>query len=511
MVTNFFQSVNGFLPEFFFVISLLFLLFFYSCFNFYIVQAKAEETFFFRNKVICLRNSSFFSSFLICFFGFFLSCSLVENFGVFFFGICTFDDIFFIIRSFVCFFSSFFFLGSLFFFKKSFIQAFEYPILILLGIVSILFLLSAQDFIFVYLCLELQTLIFYVLAAFNRSSFYSAEAGIKYFIVGSFSSGLLLFGLTFVYGSTGVSCFEDFSRLFSVYYGSSYFDLSVLFGLFFIIVAFFFKVAAVPFHFWVLDIYEGSPLFSVFFFSSIPKLGVFTCFLRILFECFSVFSFFWGSFCLFLSVCSVFVGSLGAFYQKKIKRFLVYSSVVHTGFILIGIAVYSLEGSLSFFIYLPIYTISSLLFWLFFLVANRHIIFLRYLEEFKGFCFENRKLCGMVVLLLFSIAGVPPLAGFYAKLYIFFVGIKSYFFFTCFVFVLASIVSVFYYLRFIKILFFDGFYKNAFCYSRFFVIGLVQKEASFCFSLGMFFLMFLYFFPVGYYLLSYRIAFCLFI
>ena len=390
--------------------------------------------------------------------------------------------------------------------KNHQINNIEYLILILCAVLGLLFLVSSFDLISLYLAIEMQSLCLYVLAASKKDSSFSTEAGIKYFILGSFSSGLLLFGISLLYGCCGTTNFENFNLLFS---GVDYKMLGlanfVEKSLFFIIIAFLFKIAAVPCHLWSPDVYEGAPTNSTIFFAVIPKIALFSIFLRFFQGIFS--SFEEITLCVFVisSIASVIVGSFVTLNQKKLKRLLAFSSVSHVGYLLLGFAANSIEGTQSLFFYLIVYMLTSLCLWSVVLSTNtcfnkkqsKTLVDLAFVSSINPLL----GLSGM--LAFFSLAGIPPLVGFFAKMEIFVSALGSSLFFASIIAVLSSVISSYYYIRLVKTIYFEK------VTTHFFVLPIVSS-CSFIMSLSTFFLLFLFMDPSLLLLFTQKMALCLF-
>jgi len=333
------------------------------------------------------------------------------------------------------------------------INNFEYFILLLCAVLGLMLLVSSFDLISLYLAIELQSLCLYVLAAAKKDSTFSTEAGLKYFILGSFSSGLLLFGISVIYGTVGTTNFENLSLLFA---GSneilSNLESSIIIGLVFISAAFFFKIAAAPLHMWSPDVYEGAPVSSTIFFAVIPKIAMFSVFLRLFQNVFSNFHDFFLLATVLFAMFSVTIGSFVALKQKKIKRLLAYSSISHVGYMLLAFSANSIEGTQALFFYLIIYMVTSVVLWSLLLSVNtstntersKTLVDLSYLST------TNPLLAFTGLVAFFSLAGVPPLAGFYAKMTIFLTTISSSLIFASVFAILTSVISSYYYIRIIK-------------------------------------------------------------
>nr|AYR06584.1 NADH dehydrogenase subunit 2 [Lithothamnion sp.] len=353
------------------------------------------------------------------------------------------------------------------FISKSYIiqeklNSFEYWVLILFIVLALLLVLQSYDLLVTYLLIEFQSLAFYVLASFKRSSEFSTEAGLKYFVLGAFSSAFLLFGSSLLYGLTGLTNFADFNIFFTSFLTE---DKSLVFssfiGLLFITSALFFKISASPFHMWAPDVYEGSPTSVTAFFSIFPKLVIISLLLRIFFFTFHDFFSIWKNIVIIVSFLSLLFGSLGALSQKKWKRFLAYSSISHIGFILIGFLSGEVLGITSILLYLFIYVITTLGVFTFLLGFRFYKCptdsQTRYLYELVGLSKVNPLLSVSLILILFSMAGIPPLSGFFAKVFVLLIGIQSSSYNLVFFSVIMSSISCFYYIRIIQVMYFLNF------------------------------------------------------
>jgi NADH-quinone oxidoreductase subunit N len=386
------------------------------------------------------------------------------------------------------------------------INNFEYFILILCAILGLMLLVSSYDMISLYLAIELQSLCLYVLAASKKNSSFSTEAGLKYFILGSFSSALLLFGISVLYGCTGTTNFDNFYLLFSGIDRETFLlTAPVEKALIFIAAAFFFKIAAAPFHMWSPDVYEGSPTSSTIFFAVIPKIALFAVFLRLFQTIFSSFEETFLFALIFFSISSVIVGSFVALRQKKLKRLLAYSSISHVGYMLLAFSANSLEGTQSLFFYLIVYMITSVCIWSVVLSLNtttnmersKTLIDLASVSNF------NPMLGFTAMLAFFSLAGVPPLVGFFAKMEIFVSALGSSLFFASLIAILSSVISSYYYIRLIKTMYFETREDNSFVFS-------VTYPCAFAMGLASFFLLYLFLNPTLLLLLTQKMALCLF-
>ena len=348
--------------------------------------------------------------------------------------------------------------------RQESVNAFEYMLLILFSTVSMLFLISSADFISMYLAVELQSLCFYVLAAIKRNSEFSTEAGLKYFLLGAFSSGLLIFGTSLVYGFTGITNFSDLSTMFAAGTGEILSTTSALpgceLGMVFILMGFFFKLAAAPFHMWSPDVYEGAPTSVTAYFVIAPKAAVFAVLLRIFLGSFYDLFGTWQTIVIVVSIVSMVVGALGALAQTRLKRFLAYSSIGHAGYLLAGMACGTLAGVQALVIYLVVYLLMNITIFALVLTplartGDQRPGHLKYITDLSNLGTTNPILAATLAITLFSIAGIPPLAGFYSKAYLFFATMGANLYVLAVVGVLTSVVSCFYYIRVIKIMYFE--------------------------------------------------------
>jgi len=333
-------------------------------------------------------------------------------------------------------------------------QKFEYSILILLSTTGMLMLISAADLIALYLGLELMSLALYVVAAINRDSVRSTEAGLKYFVLGALSSGMLLYGASLVYGFTGTVTFAGIAKAASQV-GPGQTNLGLVFGLVFLFAGFCFKVSAVPFHMWTPDVYEGAPTPVTAFFASAPKVAAMAVFTRVTLTAFPGIVTQWQQIIVFVAIASMVLGSFAAIGQKNIKRLMAYSSIGHMGFALVGLASGTVEGAQGVLLYVAIYVAMTLGSFAVILTMKRNGQAVEQISDFAGLSRTNPLLAFFFAMLLFSLAGIPPLAGFFAKWYVFVAAIKAGLFTLAVVGVLASVVGAFYYLTIIKVMYFD--------------------------------------------------------
>ena len=325
----------------------------------------------------------------------------------------------------------------------------EYPILILSSVLGMMIMISSNDLIVFYMGLELQSLSLYVLATFNRDQIKSSEAGLKYFVLSALSSGLLLYGCSLIYGFTGSTNFDVISNQLSSN------EYALTFGIVFILVGLAFKISAVPFHMWAPDVYEGSPTSVTLFFTMVPKIAALTVFIRFLYVPFLNLIDQWQMILIFLSIASMLFGAVAAIGQKNLKRLVAYSSIGHVGYALAGLATGSNEGIQSSVIYITIYILMNLGLFSCLLMMRRNDVYYEEIEDLSGLSKNHPLLSLSLLIILFSLAGIPPLAGFFAKFYIFKSVLEQSMFFLAIVGLLSTVVAAFYYLRLIKIMYFD--------------------------------------------------------
>jgi NADH-quinone oxidoreductase subunit N len=328
-------------------------------------------------------------------------------------------------------------------------RIFEYAILILISTTGMMVLISAGDLIMLYLGLELMSLALYVVAASNRDNVKSTEAGLKYFVLGALSSGMLLYGMSLIYGFTGTVGFAGIAA--AAKSGS----IGVAFGIVFLLAGLCFKVSAVPFHMWTPDVYEGAPTPVTAFFASAPKVAAMAVFVRVALTAFPNIVHEWQQIVVFVSIASMALGSFAAIGQRNIKRLMAYSSIGHMGFALVGLAAGTAEGVQGVVLYLAIYVAMTLGSFAVILTMKRNGQPTEQVSDFAGLSRTNPVLAFFFAMLLFSLAGVPPLAGFFAKFYVFTAAIKAGLFTLSVIGVLTSVVGAFYYLNIVKVMYFD--------------------------------------------------------
>ena len=428
--------------------------------------------------------------------------------------------------------------------ERESLNGFEFPLLLLLSTSSMLFLISAADFISMYLAIELQSLCFYVLAAFKRDSEFSTEAGLKYFLLGVFSSGLLLFGCSLVYGFTGAIEFSELSKIFAslaaplstsvdaaeaavCHQSSIGSDSSALLydvttstsswrgcelGMIFLIIGFLFKLTAAPFHMWAPDVYEGAPTAVTAFFSIVPKPALMVVFLRLLYQSFYDFLAEWQSFLIFCSVASMAVGSLAGLAQHRIKRLLAFSSIGHVGYMLIAFCCGTTEGLQGLVVYIIIYVVVTInVFGVIMSPLRRTaqpsqphqgVDRIKYTTDLAMLANSNPLLAATLTVAVLSLAGIPPLAGFYGKAFLFWAALNSSQYLLALVGIMASAISCFYYLRVVKIMYFEA-PKNWLTFSR------VSKESSIILAITTIFIVTLMAYPFPLYVASQKVALAL--
>jgi len=328
-------------------------------------------------------------------------------------------------------------------------ERFEYSILIVLSTTGMLMLISAADLIALYLGLELMSLSLYVVAAINRDSVRSTEAGLKYFVLGALSSGMLLYGASLVYGFTGTVNFAGIAK------AAGQGGVGLVFGLVFLSAGFCFKVSAVPFHMWTPDVYEGAPTPITAFFAAAPKVAGIAMFVRTTMVAFPEITSQWQQIVAFVAIASMALGAFAAIGQTNIKRLMAYSSIGHMGFALIGLAAGTAEGVQGVLMYMAIYVAMTLGTFACILSMRRDGVMVEQISDLAGLSRTNPTMALFLVILLFSLAGIPPLAGFFAKLYVFLAAIHAGLFTLAVLGVLASVVGAYYYLAIIKVMYFD--------------------------------------------------------
>jgi len=392
------------------------------------------------------------------------------------------------------------------------INFFEYYIIIFLAIFGLFLLINVYDLISTYLILELQALCFYILAAYRRNSSFSTESGLKYFILGSFVSGLFLLGCLLIYATLGTTNFQNIALVLSFPIESTALNFIIFLGIFLILVTFFFKIIVVPFHSWAPDVYEGAPLASTIFFSLIPKISLITVFFRLLSIFLPVFEVI-SNLLVLLGVSSIFGGAYLAISQKRFKRFLLYSSISQIGFLIVGLSQYKIDAVVSVYFFLFVYLITSIIIWGFlsnFYNNNIKTSSLKNLNlpkpvlliDISSYFRSNIVWSIVILIIFFSFAGIPPLTGFLAKILIILNLIKDYQYFLSSILILISVVSSYYYLRIIKILFFEKSQRLSLLKKQnFWLVSFVDFEYT-IYSFCIFLIIFIFFFPSFFILVS---------
>ncbi len=336
------------------------------------------------------------------------------------------------------------------FFRAEQFERFEFSILVVLSTLGMMLMISANDLIALYLGLELQSLALYVIAAIHRDSMRSTEAGLKYFVLGALSSGMLLYGASLVYGYTGTVRFEGIAQ---VAVGQP--SLGLVFGLVFIFAGLAFKIAAVPFHMWTPDVYEGAPTPVTAFFAAAPKMAAMALTVRVCLDAFPGIQDSWQQIVTFIAIASMVLGSFAAIGQRNIKRLMAYSSIGHVGFALVGLAAGTEQGVQGVLVYMAIYLAMTLGSFACILAMRRKDGMVEEIGDLAGLSRTRPVMAFTFAMLMFSLAGIPPLAGFFAKFYVFTAAIEAGLYTLAVIGVVASVVGAFYYLRVVKIIYFD--------------------------------------------------------
>jgi NADH-quinone oxidoreductase subunit N len=335
---------------------------------------------------------------------------------------------------------------------KEGIARFEFPILILTATLGMLVMLAANDLMMLYLGLELFSLSLYVVAAFDRDNVRSAEAGLKYFVLGALASGLLLYGASLIYGFTGTT---NFTRIAAAMGSSGGVSAGVVIGLIFVIAALAFKVSAVPFHMWTPDVYEGAPTPVTAFFASAPKVAALALLTRVVVGPFGELVAQWGQVMVVVSILSMLLGSLAAIGQRNIKRLMAYSSIGHVGYALMGLAVGTGTGVRGLLFYLAIYLVMNIGVFAVLVSMRRNGRAVEGISDLAGLGKTDPAMALAMAIFMFSMAGIPPLAGFFSKLYVFLAAVQAGYWTLAVIGVLTSVVSAYYYLRIVKVMYFD--------------------------------------------------------
>ncbi len=332
------------------------------------------------------------------------------------------------------------------------IERFEYPVLIVLATLGMAMMISANDLIALYIGLELQSLALYVVAAFRRDSTRSSEAGLKYFVLGALASGMLLYGCSLIYGFAGTTSFEALAAGFAEPGPPS---TGLVVGLVFVIAGLAFKISAVPFHMWTPDVYEGAPTPITAFFSVAPKIAAFALFIRVMIGPFAELLDQWQQVIMVIAVASMVLGAFAAIWQSNIKRLMAYSSIGHVGYALVGLAAGSEEGIKGALVYWVIYLAMNVGAFACILCMRREDGMVEQIDDLKGLSRTHPAMALAMAVFMFSLAGIPPLAGFFAKFYVFVAAINEGLYALAVIGLIASVVAAFYYLRIIKVMYFD--------------------------------------------------------
>lgn len=334
-------------------------------------------------------------------------------------------------------------------------KRFEFPILVLLSTVGSMLMISANDLLTIYMGLELSSLALYVLASFERDNAKSTEAGLKYFVLGALASGMMLYGSSLIYGFAGSTNFLALGELFSHTESSTPVSAGLIVGLVMLMVGFCFKVSAVPFHMWTPDVYQGAPTPVTAFFATAPKVAALALFVRVLFDPFSDLVPHWQQIVVVVSIASMIVGALGAIVQTNFKRLLAYSSIGHIGYNLIGLATGDVNGAKGVLIYMTLYVFMSVGTFGYLLLMRRDDKPVEDISDLAGLARTSPGSALFLGIMMFSMAGIPPLAGFYGKLFVFLSAVEAQLYVLAVVGVLTSAVAAFYYLKIVKIMYFD--------------------------------------------------------
>ena len=335
------------------------------------------------------------------------------------------------------------------FIKENRLDKFEYPIIILLSILGMFFMVSANDIILFYLGLELQSLSLYILASIDRDNLRSSESGIKYFVLSALSSGLLLYGCSLLYGFTGSTNFDLIADQLSKE------NVGAVFAMVFILVGLAFKVSAVPFHMWTPDVYEGAPTSITNYFAIVPKVAGLALLIKFMFIPFSNILIEWQTILIFISIASMILGAVAAIVQKNIKRLLAYSSIGHIGYALAGVATGAVSGYESSIIYISIYVVMNIGAFSCLYLLKKDGQYKENISDLSGISKKHPLLAISFLIILFSLAGIPPLGGFFAKFYIFTAVLEQQMYALAIIGLLTTVISAFYYLKIIKTIYFD--------------------------------------------------------
>ena len=329
------------------------------------------------------------------------------------------------------------------------LDKFEYPIIILLSILGMFFMVSSNDLILFYLGLELQSLSLYILASIDRDNLRSTESGIKYFVLSALSSGLLLYGCSLLYGFTGSTNFDTIAEQLNTE------NVGAVFAMVFILVGLAFKVSAVPFHMWTPDVYEGAPTSITSYFAVVPKVAGLALLIKFMFIPFSNILLEWQTIIIFISIASMILGAVAAMVQKNLKRLLAYSSIGHIGYALAGVATGVISGYQSAIIYISIYVIMNIGAFSCLYLLKKDGQYKENISDLSGISKKHPVLAISLLIILFSLAGVPPLGGFFAKFYVFVAVLEQQMYTLAIIGLVTTVMSAFYYLKIIKTIYFD--------------------------------------------------------
>jgi NADH-quinone oxidoreductase subunit N len=338
-------------------------------------------------------------------------------------------------------------------FRDHKVLKFEYPVLVLLATAGMMMMISAGDLLSLYLGLELQSLALYVVAAFRRDDVKSSEAGLKYFVLGALSSGMLLYGASLVYGFTGATNFAEIAKIATG--ANALANVGLVFGLVFLLVGVAFKISAVPFHMWTPDVYQGAPTPVTAFFAAAPKVAAMALLVRVVSSAFPGIAGQWQQIVAFLAIASMVLGAFAAIGQTNIKRLLAYSSIANVGFALVPLVTHTREGVEGVLIYMAIYVVMTLGAFACVIAMRREEGAAEEIDDLAGLAQRNLPMAAALAALMFSLAGIPPLAGFWGKFYAFMPAIKSGYYTLAVIGVIASVIGAYYYLRVVKVMFFD--------------------------------------------------------
>ncbi len=344
---------------------------------------------------------------------------------------------------------------SLRFIEREGMNRFEFPVLMLFATLGMMMMISAGDLLSLYMGLELQSLSLYVLAAFRRDELRATEAGLKYFVLGALSSGMLLYGCSMIYGYTGTTSFAGLEPVLGAALNDGDIPVGLIVGLVFLSAGLAFKISAVPFHMWTPDVYEGAPTPVTAFFATAPKIAAMALFVRVLMGPFAELADQWQQIVIFISIASMILGAFAAIVQTNIKRLMAYSSIGHVGYALVGLAAGTEEGVRGIAVYMAIYLVMNLGTFACILCMRQKGRMVEQIEDLKGLSRSQPMMALALGIFMFSMAGIPPLAGFFGKYFVFLAAINAGLYSLAVIGVLASVVGAFYYLRIVKLMYFD--------------------------------------------------------